>query len=101
MKIITLLFLSTCFLFLFTTKFTFASHSLGGEITYTHVQGMTYQIDITYYTHIPEPHSGNVDRPTLDSVHLGDGTIAVFSRDYYVDFPNDIRVNYYSKLHTY
>ena len=101
MKITASLFLSTCVLFLATTKCTRASHALGGEITYTHVQGLTYHINITYYTHIPTPQTGSVDRPTLDSVHLGDGSIVSFSRNYYIDFPNDIRVNYYSQLHTY
>jgi len=101
-KTIASLFLSTCFLFLTTTKCSLASHALGGEITYTHVQGLTYQINITYYSHIPSPQNGSVDRPTLDSVHVGEGVIMTFSRDSFVDYPDDdIRVNYYSEVRTF
>ncbi len=101
MKNIAFAFFNTCFLFLIITKSTCASHALGGEITYTHLQGFTYQINITLYTHVPTPQNGNVDRPVLDSVHLGDGTEMSFIRDSFVDFPNNIRVNHYSEIHTY
>lgn len=94
-------FSGTCFLFLIMTKSTCASHAIGGEITYTHVQGLTYQINITLYTHVPTPQNGNVDRPVLDSVHIGDGVVMSFTRDSFVDFPNDIRVNHYGEIHTF
>src|SRR6187401_440454 len=92
-------------LFLFAIfKTGFASHNRAGEITYRHLTGNTYEITITTYTKLSSasPDNGSVDRPTLDSVHVGEGAIIVFHRDSYVDnVIADIRTNYYTESHTY
>jgi len=82
----------------------FASHNRAGEITFRHLFGTTYEITITTYTKLSsaDPDNGSVDRPTLDSVHVGEGAIRVFHRDLYIDNPiADIRTNYYTESHTY
>ena len=92
-------------LFLFSacvSRFAFASHNRAGEITYRHISGFTYEITITTYTKTSsaEPPN-NVDRPTLDSVYVGEGQMMVFHRDDYLDIPGDIRINHYTETHTY
>ena len=37
-------------IFLVLPKFAQATHNRAGEITYTHVQGLTYEVVITTYT---------------------------------------------------
>lgn len=95
-KIATSKFLAALLIFFFiTTRICNASHILGAEITYTYVQGSTYDIFITYYG------SPLIDRPVIDSVYLGDGNSASFARDSFIDLSNDIRINYYHSRHTY
>ncbi len=86
-----------------TVHFAFASHNRAGEITYRHISGNTYEITITTYTKTSSslPQNGSVDRPTLDSVHMGDGNIMVFHRLSFVDIPGDIRINKYVEVYTY
>jgi hypothetical protein len=74
-----------------------ATHNRGGEITYTHVSGLTYEITITTYTN----SFSAADRPSLDSVHLGDGTTDVFLRMSYQDIAGNVRVNKYVNQHMY
>ena len=82
----------------------FASHNRAGEITYQHISGNKYEITIITYTKLSsaDPQNGSVDRPTLDSVHVGEGVIMVFHRDTFIDnVQADIRTNYYTEEHTY
>ncbi len=96
-----LIFLSIIFLFA-SAKFANASHNRAGEITFRHLQLLKYEIKITTYTKTSSANPpGNVDRPVLDSVHLGDGTMMAFQRSSYLDIPGDIRINVYIGEHTY
>jgi hypothetical protein len=91
---------------LFICSFSFATHNKGGEITYRHISGFTYEITITTYTHTAGI-SLQADRPVLDSVFFGDGVFSSFPRVSFVDLagdpndPNNIRVNTYINTHTY
>ncbi|RLD62557.1 MAG: hypothetical protein DRJ05_00085 [Bacteroidetes bacterium] len=53
----------------------FATHERAGEITYRHIEGLTYEITITTYTYTPSP----ADRPELE-INWGDGTSSIISR---------------------
>ncbi len=94
------------FLLLFVGHSSFATHEMGGEITYRHLSGFTYEIKITTYTHTSGV-SLQADRPVLDSVYFGDDSINSFSRISTLDLagdqaaPNNIRVNTYIHTHTY
>src|SRR5437899_2550696 len=89
---------------LFLIHYCAATHNRAGEITYRHVgsdRSLEYEITITTYT---RTSSVQADRPTLDSVHLGDGTFAQFIRingplnngiPYGDELPGDIKYNIY------
>ncbi len=82
-----------------------ATHNRAGEITYSCVGPLQYEVTITTYTKI-SGISGQADRPVLDSVHWGDGTSDSFQRvnngGNGQDLPGlDIRVNIYKRTHTY
>jgi gliding motility-associated-like protein len=83
-------------LFLFTLTTARATHNRAGEITFKHVgasNSLQYEITITTYTRLA---SIQADRPFIDSVHLGDGTTAIFRRILFEDDPlHDIRHNVY------
>src|SRR3954469_5729451 len=89
----------------------YATHNRAGEITYTYVNGYTYEITITTYT---KESSTLSDKCTL-TVNFGDSQSAVFKR---VNGPislgfcgdsipvgekigNDIKKNIYRGMHTY
>ena len=99
MKTLLNIFLACGFFILLVEKAS-GGRPIGGEITYKHISGFTYRIDITLYMTY-SIISGDVDHPLLDSVHLGDGSIITFYRDSFADLPNDIRVSYYSEEHTF
>jgi hypothetical protein len=88
-------FLVFCLMFL---NLSFANHNRGGKIEARFISGLTYEISITTYT---RTSSAAADRPTLDSVHLGDGSIETFVRLTKINEPNDVSVNIYTKNHTY
>ena len=81
---------------------TMASHSLGGEFRYTHVQGFTYEISFLAWTCLESP----ADRPEL-IFDLGDGTLDTVPRISIVDNPSGaggccgIRHSVYTTTHTY
>lgn len=96
-----ILFLSLCFSF----ASSYATHNRAGEITYEWIGNnqsqLKYRITITTYTKTSFP-SNQADRQSLDSVYLGDtNTPETFARDSYVDLPTDVRINKYTKEHTY
>lgn len=88
-----LIFIGFLFSFLMTSGA--ASGILGGEITYTHVSGLTYQINATLYTKIFFSY------PSIDSVFITDGSSMTLFRDSYTDFPGDIRESHYQATHTF
>lgn len=84
-----------------------ATHNRAGEITYTHLSGLTYQITITTYT---KASSQPADRCELE-VKFGDGDVDTIPR---INGPasadcehngqvlgNDIKKNIYQTTHTY
>lgn len=76
-----------------------ATHERAGEITFKHIEGLTYEIKIVTYTFTPSP----ANRPEL-TVNWGDGTTSVIPRTEVVQLPDLIQRNVYTGLaarHTY
>lgn len=92
-------------LFILNSVVVMATHNRAGEITYKWVgvnaADLTYEITIITYTRTSS--YPNVDRPQLDSVHLGDGSVVSFQRTTSapVSLGNDISYNEYKYVHTY
>jgi gliding motility-associated-like protein len=97
--------ISTLSCFLITVIAGYATHNRAGEITYRCLGGREYEVTITTYTK-NFGISLQADRPVLDSVHWGDGTMDNFNRwptlNSFVDLPGlGVRVNVYKHTHTY
>ncbi|MBK5285259.1 MAG: gliding motility-associated C-terminal domain-containing protein [Bacteroidia bacterium] len=77
-----------------------ATHNRAGEITFRPIDAdcRTFEITITTYT---KTSSTSADRPTLDSVHLGDGTTVNITRFDELILSNDVKRNRYIINHTY
>ncbi len=88
--------LSVFFIFIFSVSCAFATHERAGEITYKHIEGLTYEITITTYTYSPSP----ADRPELE-IKWGDGTSSIIGRDHKIEITPIIRKNVYIGQHTY
>ncbi len=88
--------LLTIFLLLFTAT-VFATHNRAGEITYTHISGLTYEIKVTTYTKDSSP----ADRPSL-GIYWGDSSpLDSIDRVSKILLGNDINQNIYIGQHTY
>ncbi|MBI9033860.1 MAG: gliding motility-associated C-terminal domain-containing protein [Bacteroidales bacterium] len=88
---------SVLFLFFYSTVF--ATHERAGEISYRHIDGLTYEVSITTYTYIGP--GAQVDRDTLE-INWGDGSQSAILRvDYDNELPNDTKWNLYVGYHTY
>ena len=74
-----------------------ATHNRAGEITYRHISGLTYEATITTYT---KTSSVDADRPSV-VIAWGDGTFNELPRNTEIFFPNDIKLNRYTGIHTY
>ena len=84
-------------LFLLVCTNSFATHNRAGEITFTHISGLTYGITVTTYTKGSSP----ADRPNLE-VFWGDGTsLDSIPRISEQLLGNDINKNIYYDVHTY
>jgi gliding motility-associated-like protein len=84
-------------LFLLVSTNSFATHNRAGEITFTHISGLTYGITVTTYTKGSSP----ADRPNLE-VFWGDGTtLDSIPRISEQLLGNDINKNIYYDVHTY
>tara|TARA_B100000809_G_scaffold129856_1_gene127773 strand:+ start:369 stop:3014 length:2646 start_codon:yes stop_codon:yes gene_type:complete len=84
-------------LFLLASANSFATHNRAGEITFTHISGLTYGITVTTYTKGSSP----ADRPNLE-VFWGDGTsLDSIPRISEQLLGNDINKNIYYDVHTY
>jgi len=68
-----------------------ATHQRAGEITYTYVSGLTYEITIITYTRTSAP----ADRPVLE-ISWGDGTSSELKRTQKINYGNDISRNVYA-----
>lgn len=73
-----------------------ATHERAGEIIYTHIEGLTYEVRIITYTYAPSP----ADRPEL-TISWGDGTTSILPRVVKQDLTQVIRRNEYLGQHTY
>ena len=75
----------------------FATHNRAGEITYTHVSGLTYGITVTTYT----KSSSIADRPKLE-IRWGDSSpLDSITRILDQGLGNDIKKNVYYGEHNY
>ena len=77
-----------------------ATHNRAGEITYTHLQGLTYEVVITTYT----KSSALADRPWLFiswGDEIGDGLDSLARELPVTMMPGDIQKNIYRGTHTY
>lgn len=75
----------------------FATHNRGGDITYRHISGLTYEFTITTCT---DTHS-DVDRNQLE-IDYGDGNTDTIPRAQHTDIPAYYRrINVYVGTHTY
>lgn len=95
------------FLVVFSVVSGFATHNRAGEITYTHISGLTYEVKITTYTR----ESVTADRCELE-LFWGDTTSTILPRSNGLSqvcpnahdgefIGNDIRKNEYVGRHTY
>jgi len=76
-----------------------ATHNRAGEITYTHVSGLTYEILITTYTKATAP----ADRPWL-YLYWGDengAPVDSLERESETLLEDEVQINLYRGLHTY
>jgi len=88
--------LFTIFFLLFTAT-AFATHNRAGEITFSHVSGLTYEITVTTYTKDSSP----ADRPSL-GIYWGDSSpLDSIDRVSKILLGNDINQNIYIGQHTY
>lgn len=75
----------------------YSTHNRAGEITYTHVSGLTYEFTITTCTKTSSP----ADREWL-TIDWGDNSGAdSVQRDNIVFLPSDAQVNTYIRQHTF
>ena len=93
-KISKILFLVSVLLLL--SFITYATHNRAGEITYTQISDLTYEVTITTYTYL----LSNVDREELE-VDWGDGTFTNVPRKDVLDLPDYYRRNRYVAQHTF
>lgn len=75
-----------------------ATHNRAGEITYSQLSGLTFQVTITTYTATgPGPCA---DRPELD-IYWGDNTQSTLPRVEETELPDYYKKNVYKGVHTY
>lgn len=75
-----------------------ATHNRGGEITYRHISGLTYEFTITTCTDVAGPNP--VDRDELE-IDYGDGNVDTLQRTTITPQPLDHQKNTYVGTHTY
>ena len=73
-----------------------ATHNRAGEITYTQISALTYEVTVTTFTYT----LSKADRPTLD-VEWGDNSITNVARVSETFLPNNYKKNVYVSQHTY
>lgn len=74
----------------------YATHNRAGEITYTQISELTYEITVTTYTYT----LSNVDRVELE-VEWGDGTFTNIPRHDLLQLPDYYQRNRYIAKHTF
>jgi hypothetical protein len=73
-----------------------ATHNRAGEITYTQISALTFEVTVTTFTYT----LSKADRPTLD-VEWGDNSITNVARVSETFLPNNYKKNVYISQHTY
>jgi len=76
----------------------YATHQRAAEITYTWVEGLTYEITITMYTYTPS--LADDARATLP-IYWGDNTGDEIPRIVFTDLPDNYSLNVYQMRHTF
>ncbi|MFH1161041.1 MAG: gliding motility-associated C-terminal domain-containing protein [bacterium] len=76
----------------------FATHQRAAEITYRHIDKLTYEITLISYTYTPSPANAYRDYLTI---HWGDGEITEIPRVEIKYLPNEISFNRYVGRHTF
>jgi gliding motility-associated-like protein len=86
------------FFLLAFAKFGLATHQRAAEITYKHIEGLTYQFTVTMYTRTSSPADDY-----RDSIPIvwGDGSVEMIPRIDFYPLGNDISFNRYVGNHTY
>jgi len=90
-------FLIVIFLF-FIVQISLATHQRAAEITYRHIEGLTYEFTITMYTRTSSPADN--ERNTMP-IFWGDGGSEKIPRIDFYPLGNDISYNRYVGRHTY
>ena len=84
----------------FIANIAFATHQRAAEITYRHIEGLTFEFTITMYTRTSSPAD---DTRTTMPIYWGDETGDEIPRIVFEEIPNvsDITLNIYKGLHTF
>ncbi len=91
-----IIYIVYCFLLALTVHESYATHNRAGEITYTQLSELTYEITVTTYTYT----LSNVDREELE-VEWGDGTFSTVERYDLLELPDYYQRNRYTAQHTF
>jgi gliding motility-associated-like protein len=75
-----------------------ATHQRAAEITFRHLQGLTYELTLRSYTYTPSLANLYRDFLTID---WGDGTVSVIARDTIKYLPDSIQYNHYQGTHSF
>jgi gliding motility-associated-like protein len=85
-------------LLIFSAQNTFATHQRAAEITYKHIEGLTYEFTIIMFTRTSSPAD---DTRTVMPIIWGDGTSDEIPRIDFYDIGDDISFNRYVGRHTF
>lgn len=91
-------FLLVLILSFLATVRVFATHQRAAEITFRHLQGLTYEITLVSYTFTPSPANAYRDYLTIK---WGDGTSSEIPRILVTYLPDDITYNKYVGKHDF
>lgn len=90
------IYIVSCILLVLLACNSYATHNRAGEITYTQISDLTYEITVTTYTYT----LSNVDREELE-VEWGDGTFSTVERYDLLELPDYYQRNRYVAQHTF
>ncbi len=92
--------LLTLFLSIIFNGFVFATHQRAAEITYKHIEGLTFEFTVTMFTKTSSPAD---DTRTVMPIYWGDNSADEIPRTQWYPIPDvfDISYNKYVGRHTY
>ena len=87
-------------IFFFIANIAFATHQRAAEITYRHIEGLTYEFTITMYTYTPSPADNTRE---VMPIFWGDETGEEIPRIVFEDLEGvvDVTLNIYKGQHTF